>query len=314
MGLMLDIAIGMCAVFLLASLFVTVLQELVAQVLALRARYLAVGILNLLEASGKNIGPMAAIAQLAPAAKSSGTAPTASNFYAHPMIAGLSSNRVMRTDKPSYISRETFAAVALDLTKVVRPSSPPAPTTPADVLAVARALKGTTPLETAIRTFAEEVGGDIDKLKERLGNWFDDAMERVAGAYKRWTQVAALALGLIVAVATNIDAIAIMRFLANSPQQASQFADGVEKIIKQYPELKPESQSAIREGLGEAVKAASLPIGWSSSRQAAVPTFPLNILGWLLTALAASLGAAFWFDTLKRFVSIRSSGKNPKET
>jgi hypothetical protein len=36
-------------------------------------------------------------------------------------------------------------------------------------------------------------------------------------------------------------------------------------------------------------------------------------LGWLLTAAAASLGAPFWFDTLKRFVSIRSAGKAPEE-
>lgn len=32
-------------------------------------------------------------------------------------------------------------------------------------------------------------------------------------------------------------------------------------------------------------------------------------LGWLLTAIAASLGSAFWFDTLKRIVSIHSSGR-----
>lgn len=315
MGLMLDVAIGMCAVFLLASLFVTVLQELVAQALALRARYLAVGILNLLEAGKKNVGPMAAIAQLSTNAASSGTAPTASSFYAHPMIAGLSSNRVMKTDKPSYISRETFAAVALDLTKVLQPSSPPAATTSTDVLAVARALKGTTPLETAVRTFAEQVGGDIDKLKERLGNWFDDAMERVAGAYKRWTQIAALLLGLVVAVIVNIDTVQIVRALSNSPQQAAQLADSVTKIVNQYPELKKDNEGEVREKLKEAVKTASLPIGWKNgiSLEAIATAFPGSFIGWLLTALAASLGAAFWFDTLKRFVSIRSSGKNPNE-
>lgn len=38
-----------------------------------------------------------------------------------------------------------------------------------------------------------------------------------------------------------------------------------------------------------------------------------HLLGWLLTALAATLGAPFWFDTLNRFISIRSSGKAPEE-
>jgi hypothetical protein len=41
--------------------------------------------------------------------------------------------------------------------------------------------------------------------------------------------------------------------------------------------------------------------------------FTQHILGWLLTALAATLGAPFWFDTLNRIIAIRSSGKAPEE-
>jgi hypothetical protein len=36
-------------------------------------------------------------------------------------------------------------------------------------------------------------------------------------------------------------------------------------------------------------------------------------LGWLLTALAISLGAPFWFDILNKVVSIRAAGKAPEE-
>jgi hypothetical protein len=36
-------------------------------------------------------------------------------------------------------------------------------------------------------------------------------------------------------------------------------------------------------------------------------------LGWLLTALAATLGAPFWFDMLNRVISIRATGKPPEE-
>jgi hypothetical protein len=35
-------------------------------------------------------------------------------------------------------------------------------------------------------------------------------------------------------------------------------------------------------------------------------------LGWLLTALAISLGAPFWFDVLNKFIVVRSTVK-PKE-
>jgi hypothetical protein len=38
-----------------------------------------------------------------------------------------------------------------------------------------------------------------------------------------------------------------------------------------------------------------------------------RVFGWLLTVLALSLGAPFWFDLLNKFVNIRSNGKSPDE-
>ena len=61
----------------------------------------------------------------------------------------------------------------------------------------------------------------------------------------------------------------------------------------------------------DAISTASLPIGLTE-----VPKRDqwLTIaLGWLITALAVSLGAPFWFDLLNKFVNIRASGKAPEE-
>ena len=38
-----------------------------------------------------------------------------------------------------------------------------------------------------------------------------------------------------------------------------------------------------------------------------------RIIGWLLTLLAISLGARFWFDILNKIVNIRFAGKSPVE-
>jgi len=38
------------------------------------------------------------------------------------------------------------------------------------------------------------------------------------------------------------------------------------------------------------------------------------VAGWFLTALAASFGAPFWFDTLNRFINLRNAGRPPGET
>jgi hypothetical protein len=40
---------------------------------------------------------------------------------------------------------------------------------------------------------------------------------------------------------------------------------------------------------------------------------PGHLVGWILTAVAASLGAPFWFDTLNKFMNVRSVGASPDE-
>jgi hypothetical protein len=48
-----------------------------------------------------------------------------------------------------------------------------------------------------------------------------------------------------------------------------------------------------------------------------VPTFSgtlSKIFGWLLTALAISLGAPFWFDLLNKFMQLRGGGTEPQKT
>jgi hypothetical protein len=52
------------------------------------------------------------------------------------------------------------------------------------------------------------------------------------------------------------------------------------------------------------------PGGFERWRQAADE----HSIGWLLTILAVSMGAPFWFDTLNRIMSVRTAGKAPEET
>jgi hypothetical protein len=40
---------------------------------------------------------------------------------------------------------------------------------------------------------------------------------------------------------------------------------------------------------------------------------PTHLAGWILTAIAASLGAPFWFDTLNKFMNVRAAGTSPSE-
>jgi hypothetical protein len=78
----------------------------------------------------------------------------------------------------------------------------------------------------------------------------------------------------------------------------------------------------IKKNLAE-IEKLGLPIGWTRDPDAD-PKDPrrlwgvsgqgwaLRVLGWLITALALSLGAPFWFDMLNKFIVVRSTVK-PKE-
>jgi len=53
-----------------------------------------------------------------------------------------------------------------------------------------------------------------------------------------------------------------------------------------------------------------LPIGWNPAPPVNdVPNVLVLILGWLVTAFAATLGAPFWFDVLNKIMVIRSTVK-----
>ena len=62
------------------------------------------------------------------------------------------------------------------------------------------------------------------------------------------------------------------------------------------------------------MQATGLPLGWGEAQQQYFwGNMFTAIAGWIITALAASLGAPFWFDTLNRFVDIRGVGRAPEE-
>ncbi len=61
----------------------------------------------------------------------------------------------------------------------------------------------------------------------------------------------------------------------------------------------------IQTGLGQ-VAGLQLPLGWDEGQRP--HTYPIAMLGWLLTAIALSLGAPFWFDLLNKVTALRGGG------
>ena len=53
----------------------------------------------------------------------------------------------------------------------------------------------------------------------------------------------------------------------------------------------------------------SFPMGWGPEADRRIP---LVLAGWVLTALALSMGAPFWFDALNKLNIVRSAGRRPE--
>jgi hypothetical protein len=254
-----------------------------------------------------------------------GDIPTAEAFWQHDLITGLSKTRSKAANQaaggpavlnaisaegasilskasitasrvlPSYISPKTVATVIKDV-------------------AAAPAPEGTDP-QTGIRKVVASITTnahmDEQRIQGDLEKWFNDAMDRLSGWYKRFVQAILLGLAVVVTVGFNVNSIHIAQELWTEPsvQAAVTQAATTAVPVPGQGQAAPPAQS-----LKSIVNEASpLPVGWGSGN---LPRghwgWALAILGWLLTIGALTLGAPFWFDLLTRMNSLRSTGPPAK--
>ena len=240
----------------------------------------------------------------------------------------------LKHGRSAYIPKETFTTALL----AVIAGQPPA-----DVTALRsqiRTLVDVQPKEALSALVAD--APDLEKAKERIQAWFEATMDRVGGWYKRWAQLALLIVGFLVAFLVGVDSVAITRALWANPDLRKGVADAAaeyveanqEKFAAARPEQEPSPNEPTAEqvlaglrDLTEDLQAQRLPLfPWGQpvvedSRSAGCFTvgawwknLRLHLLGFFLTALAATLGAQFWFDLLTKLVKLRAAGSPPEKT
>ena len=131
---------------------------------------------------------------------------------------------------------------------------------------------------------------DRDRMNA-VEEWFRAAMDHATGAYKRWSQVWLLAVGLVVSFSCNFDVFQLTSAIYKSDSLRGEF---VKAALVEAKKPAP-SEAAVR-----SVMDAATPLG-------TVPTCS-NIPGILLGAIGISWGATFWFDLLRKLVNLRGSG------
>jgi hypothetical protein len=267
----LEVAIGLTFCYGTVALIVSTLQEALAAAFRLRANTLLAGVKSML--NDPRFDGLARAVYLHPLVNphSDGVTPQERDMHA----------------RPSYIEPAHFAIALVDsLWKV-----------PGDFAQLANAIE-TIP-DPQVRQMMRGLYGrarDLQQFQDMLAGWFDNAMARMSGTYKRRQLLISLLLALLLAILFNIDSIHLFRTLWQQPSLTAHLRD---------------APGALDPAVFDAMMA--LPIGWTHFPPAAGADFALQFAGWLVTASTALFGAPFWFDLMQRVVRMRSTGSRPEE-
>jgi hypothetical protein len=335
----LDIVLGMVFVYLMFSLCVTALNEFVAAVLSSRARWLNKGISALLTPPDTKAG--------AAASDKKTEIVSVDAVYRSPFISALGhgSWKSFRF-APSYVPPWTLVQGILDAANQTSASTFG---TFEDVKEAVKKLPDGSPIKVALQDLMAQAENNLGKLKALVEEWFKTFENQVTAWYRQKTQYILVGLSLMLAVAMNLDTLAMVHVLSKDTQTRTALAvhgfkaaqSGSDAQILDLAPLKTAQDALARaratgglaaelrqlennvdielkalddkaRKLVDTLAATGLPMGWTELDFQSLSFWDQTrkVLGWLLTAFALSLGAPFWFDLLQKLSSIRSVGKN----
>jgi len=287
LGPAIDVAIGLIFVYLTLGLITSALQEIVANFLSSRGKTLRDALLKLL-ADGNESSEFF------------------KNVFGHALVQGISRNHL-----PSYVPSRNFALAIIDTLS----QSGQLPIFAQVEQGVAALPPGRA--RQSLTVLIREAAGDINALTASIAGWYDDTMDRLSGEYRRSSQLFALIAGFVLAIAFNVDSLNIAQSLwSNDTLRANVAAAAQAYGVMNAAQPTTQFNDALLQ-----LTSLKLPIGWNVAGWAGFWSYltgnglggVLTILaGWVVTGLATTLGAPFWFDLLKNVMNVRSAGPKPE--
>lgn len=330
----LDVAIGLVLVFLLLSLFATAVREGLESVFKTRAVFLEAGIRELLDDRlGNGLARDFYEHPLIFALYRGDYTPGPESQRAIQAQAHGATNdekkpreRVTGGDLPTYIPSALFSTALVDL-MVRGPATGKGDdastrTITIDTLRAGIELIPSARVRRALVIALDDAKGDLEVARHNIEGWFDASMQRVSGWYKRRTHYWLLLIGALSTLALNVNTIAIAQHLARSKAARElivSYADSIRTdsataAAAQGKSVAPATPTEAKVTLDSrlrALQSLDLPIGWEHAPAEANRDgywYLQEIVGLLLTTLAVSLGAPFWFDALNKVMTVKTTG------
>ena len=335
----LDVATGIVFVFLLLSLIASTINELLLSLVNMRARFLVKGLKELLNSSdGKglmeeffNHGLIFGLFRGDYKAGKSGNLPSyipARSFALAIMdlipryVANLSASNQGTDGAP--MSEAKSGAQGATSIQTPGDSSP----NPLGPFRNAVSLLPDKKVREPLITMIDAANKDANTLRQNIEDWYNNTMDRVSGWYKFHTQWIIFFIGIVMSVAINVDTLVIARHLSSDATLRQSLAAAAQETAKLPID---DQQKQKFQDQTSRIQALGLPIGWLNpetmdvqqkkdadaerrifTQQDLFSIVSFHLWGWLLTALAVSLGAPFWFDVLNKIIVVRSTVK-PRE-
>lgn len=285
----LNIVIGLVFVLLLFSLLASTVMEVIASILSLRAKHLRNTLENML---GEKMD----------------------DFVRHPLFRQLSfatNNRRARLSSyylPGHVNKDTFVTIVQDILDSGDKDA---------MKARIQEMEEGEP-KRMLQFLLRQSGGDPALFKAHAERWFDDVMDRAYDWYKRNMKWWLFGIGLVLAAIFNADTIQIYQTISSSAtvqtmlvDMASNYAEKTDTVVGPNLNLTLEQSVARMDSALQTIQYIRSPLGlgWDSAgTDQGLPWWLVKFAGLLLTGIAVTFGAPFWYDLLRKTLSLRSGG------
>jgi hypothetical protein len=336
----LNVVIGLVFVYLLYSLLATIIKEIIASMFSLRANMLVVAVERMLsDDPPKGLISRFFSIRLGLGSKRDPKA-LVQKFFSNPGIKYLAKGKL--NSKPSYIEPAIFSKAIMD---VLKGDNPPAGVNTVvqinSVIADSKEIVIPEQTKKYLKSLVTDSNNDPDILKALLEQWFNTTMDRASGWYKRQAQVILLCIGLMVAIILNVDTLGIVSKLSKDKNAADRLATMATAYVSNAASkgrldslMRGDTNSLSDKQLNQIYKENKkdmndanqvLALGWDFSKPDNCFIGNLwnglcdskhpwrKFFGFLITGLAISLGAPFWFDMLSKIINLRSTGGKPDD-